>query len=246
MFQLYMLIIILVLPTIIMTVAYTGISRKILKFSKSQDRFDRWPCSLEFDFNKSYSVRYTSRKDLPILTLSEPYLVERQIHNELKNENIDNQERIKETKFLKRFTTIHQSFVGRKPLSRGRKTSQSLPGSKSRPYKTRANYSRGKPSIEHLLRTSSNNNREQMNQSQVRKVWRTKIKIEALKKSSSGCSYAGDGGYCFHFLLDPDTYLWSFAIFQYHWYSSIQKYQACQDLLQSSGIWQQGSSTIHL
>ena len=54
-----------------------------------------------------------------------------------------------------------------------------------------------------------------MNQSQVRKVWRTTSKIEALnpqtpfiaKNSSSGCSNVGDGRHCFHFLLDPDTHL---------------------------------------
>ena len=41
MFQLYMLIIILVLPTIIMTAAYTGISREILDLIQSKKNIER-------------------------------------------------------------------------------------------------------------------------------------------------------------------------------------------------------------
>ena len=41
MFQLYMLIIIMILPTIIMTVSYSGISREILKLSQSQKNLER-------------------------------------------------------------------------------------------------------------------------------------------------------------------------------------------------------------
>ena len=41
MFQLYMLIIIMILPTIIMTVSYSGISREILNLSQSENSLER-------------------------------------------------------------------------------------------------------------------------------------------------------------------------------------------------------------
>ena len=118
-----------------------------------------------------YSLRYTSRKESPILKMSEQNLTDYQIHNEVQHGNVDHQKNVQETKFLNRFTPFHQSFVGRKPLNRASKTRHSLYESHSRTYQTRANYSRGKPRTEPLLRSSSNNNGEQRNQANVRKVF---------------------------------------------------------------------------
>ena len=50
MFQLYMLTIILILPTLIMTIAYSAISKKLLNLSSSKQSINR--CSLQTNISK--------------------------------------------------------------------------------------------------------------------------------------------------------------------------------------------------
>jgi hypothetical protein len=95
---------------------------------------------------------------------------EYQLNSEVQNETKNTPEEVQETKFLNRFSTFHQSFVGRKSFDRTKKSRHTINGSNSQTYQTRANYSRGNFRSEPLRLRSSNINRENKNQAQVQKV----------------------------------------------------------------------------
>ena len=138
---------------------------------------------------------------------SEPSLGEYQIKSEVENENSDDE--VKETKFLNRLSTFHQSFAGKLSVSRTKKTRQhTVNGTKGRLYGTRANISRGNSRTEPSVKQRSiNHNREQRNQAQVRKVQVHLDLFFSILLITLGCPNVGDSGDCLHLLLDPDTHL---------------------------------------
>ena len=149
MFQLYMLIIIMIIPTIIMTIAYSCISREILQMTKKENHLDR--C-----------------QEVSNHISSQPFLREYQVQTDLAH--ITSKQEEQETKFISRFSTFHHSFPGKKYADRKRKIRlHTLSGESGQQFQTRANYSKGNSRRESFLR------REHRNQAHIRKVGSEKM-----------------------------------------------------------------------
>ena len=147
MFQLYMLIIIMIIPTIIMTIAYSCISREILQMTKKENQFDR--C-----------------QEVSNHISSQPFLTEYHVQTDLAN--ITSKQEEQETKFISKFSTFHQSLLGKKYEDRKRKIRcHTQNGASGLQFQTRVNYSR----TESLLhQRKCNRSREHRNQAHIRKV----------------------------------------------------------------------------
>ena len=147
MFQLYMLTIIMIIPTIIMTIAYSCISKEILQMTKKKNQFDR--C-----------------QEVSNHISSQPSLTEYQVQTDLAN--ITSKKEEQETKFISRFSTFRQSLSGKNYTDRKRKIRcHTQNGASGLQFQTRVNYSR----TESLLhQRKCNSSREQRNQAHIRKV----------------------------------------------------------------------------
>ena len=168
MFQLYMLIIVMILPTIIMTIAYSSISIEVLQLTKSRTDMDR--CH-QFKTSSAFPTCCQFRSHS--MQILEAASVEPQIKIDVPVGNASNGSSLNETAFHRRYSSFKRSFKRDKSIKRSRSMRNSVNGYQRQTYQTRESYSQRKSQNESLIKqNSANRSRERRNEAQVKKVGR--------------------------------------------------------------------------